>query len=97
MILLLPKLRTHGQVIMAVNKIQRICQEPVTIEGKALRVQLTFGVTLSPQGAPTITELLGCAAPAMLLSALPTWLGNSSWTLNFRPPVAQPLAAGLNH
>ena len=64
-ILLLPKLRTHGQVIMAVNKIQRICQEPVTIEGKALRVQLTFGVALSPRDAPTITEVLGCAETAL--------------------------------
>lgn len=48
--------------------------------------------------------LMGCKCaqgdligPAMLPSALPTWLGNSSWTLKFRPPLAQPLAAGLNH
>ena len=48
--------------------------------------------------------LMGCKCaqgdligPATLPSALPIWLGNSSWTLQSRPPLARPLAAGLNH
>ncbi|MSR14301.1 MAG: GGDEF domain-containing protein [Gammaproteobacteria bacterium] len=63
--LLLPKLRTQGQAIMAVNKIQRVCQDPVTVRGKALRVRLTFGVSLSPRDATSVQDLLGCAETAL--------------------------------
>jgi diguanylate cyclase len=63
--LLLPQLRTQGQAIMAINKIQRVCQEPLLIEGKSVRPRLVFGAALAPTDATTANEVIGCAETAL--------------------------------
>ncbi len=62
---ILPGLKSAGQPLMAVNKMQRICGEPFSIEGRQLRAQLSFGISIGPRDARTREELMRCADVAL--------------------------------
>ena len=61
----LPGLRSPSQPLMAVSKIQRVCDEAFDFDGKALKVGLSFGVSLSPSDADDAEDLLRCADVAL--------------------------------
>lgn len=55
--LILPALRTQGQPLMAVSKIQRTFEEPLEIQGRELKVRMSFGVSLAPRDGETPEKL----------------------------------------
>ena len=55
--LMLPALRTQGQPLMAVSKIQRTFEEPMEISDRELKVRLSFGISLAPRDGDTSEKL----------------------------------------
>ena len=55
--LILPALRTQGQPLMAVSKIQRTFEEPLELQGRELKVRMSFGISLAPRDGDTPEKL----------------------------------------
>ena len=63
--LLLPGLRTTGQPLLAVRKIQRVVSQLTILHDRRLRPDLVFGVAVAPRDATEPLELLRCADTAL--------------------------------
>ena len=55
--LILPALRTQGQPLMAVSKIQRTFEEPLVVGGQERKIRLSFGVSLAPSDGDSAEKL----------------------------------------
>lgn len=63
--LLLPGLKSQAQPLMAVSKVQRVFGEPLEMQRRVFKVQLSFGVSLCPMDAKGAEGLLRCADLAL--------------------------------
>ncbi|MFT4585826.1 MAG: diguanylate cyclase (GGDEF)-like protein [Gammaproteobacteria bacterium] len=61
----LPGLKNPAQPLLAVNKIQRSCLEPVEIFGKSIKISLVCGLSIGPDDADRPEALLRCADLAL--------------------------------
>jgi len=63
--LMLPGLKNPAQPVMAINKIQRTCGEPIEINGNRVKMKFAFGASVGPEDAPQAEALLRCADLAL--------------------------------
>ncbi|MBV9607909.1 MAG: EAL domain-containing protein, partial [Solirubrobacterales bacterium] len=63
--ILLPEIRSHDDVLHAVERLRASIEEPVALQGLSLSLEASIGIALYPEDGDDVEALLRCADAAM--------------------------------